>query len=252
MWRPRRGASNRSSLKGTTMTHPLVTPLVLAGIASVTCLAASLWPESPYLAPTLRPLAQTLAGGWALWRLLALDRAWSTHRAWRHNSDWTLRPEDLASLGTPWWRRWWARPQTGLGIGRGFRWDATHTQALETVLARDGRLPVAKDSRGGYPALGAVGHAQPLTLPLPELTGHTGIRGTTRAGKTVLLEVLAAEAIRSVGATIILDPKGSRTLLARCAAEARRQGKPFALVTPAFPLRSASMNVLASAQTPSE
>ena len=106
--------------------------------------------------------------------------------------------------------------------------------------------------QGGYPALGAIGHAQPLCLPLPELAGHTGIRGTTRAGKTVLLDVLAAEAIRSPGATTILDPKGSRTLLARCAAEARRQGKPFALVTPASPQRSASMNVLASAQTPSE
>src|SRR5262245_7865688 len=172
------------------MSRPLAIPLTLTVVAGATCAASYLWPDSPYLAPTLRPIAQTLASGWAVWRLLALDRAWTEHRAWRHNTDWIIRPEDLARLGTPWWRRWWPRLQTGLALGRGFCWDATHTQTLETVLAREGRLPVADDPRGGHPALGAVGrHTQPLYLPFPELAGHAGIKGTTRSGKTVLLEV---------------------------------------------------------------
>ena len=78
------------------------------------------------------------------------------------------------------------------------------------------------------------------------------ITGTTRSGKTRLLEVLAAEVIRGSGAVVILDPKGDRDLLARCAAEAHRQDRPFACLSPAFPAQSARMNVLDTAGTPAE
>ena len=88
------------------MSNPLGTPLLLTAVAGATCAAAYLWPETSSLAPTLRPLVQTVSGGWAVWCLLALDRAWTEHRAWRHNVDWVVRPEDLPALQTPWWRRW--------------------------------------------------------------------------------------------------------------------------------------------------
>ena len=71
-------------------------------------------------------------------------------------------------------------------------------------------------------------------------------------GKTRLLEVVAAAVIRAPGAVVILDPKGDRHLLARCAAEAHRQGRPFACLSPAFPAQSARMNVLDTAGTPAE
>ena len=130
-----------------------------------------------------------------------------------------------------------ARRTSGVLLGRAFRWHAGHTQVLETALARDGALPTAEDARGGHPALHAVGEEteQPLVVPWSEMTGHVLITGTTRSGKTRLLEVLAAEVIRGPGAVVILDPKGDRDLLARCAAEAQRQRRPFALLTPAFP-----------------
>jgi conjugal transfer pilus assembly protein TraD len=125
---------------------------------------------------------------------------------------------------------------------------------LETALATDGALPIAEDSRGGHPALHAVGQdiEQVLVVPWSELVGHVLVTGTTRSGKTRLLEVLASEAIRGPGAVVILDPKGDRELLARCAAEAHRQGRPFALITPAFPQQSARINVLDTATTPAE
>ena len=79
----------------------------------------------------------------------------------------------------------------GILLGRGFRWTPQHTQALETFM-RDGArpLPTGADVRGGYPALHAVGMAQerPLVLPFSELVGHVLIGGTTRSGKTRLLE----------------------------------------------------------------
>src|SRR5215831_19937384 len=124
----------------------------------------------------------------------------------------------------------------GLLLGKAFRWSATHTQTLETALARDGVLPVAPDSRGGHPALHAVGQEseQNLVLPWSELVGQTGVTGTTRSGKTTLLEAIATGVIAAPGATIVLDPKGDRDLLVRCAAEANRHGKRFALLAPTF------------------
>jgi hypothetical protein len=51
---------------------------------------------------------------------------------------------------------------------------------------------------------------------------------------------------------VVVDPKGDAELLARCAWEAERQGRPFALFTPAFPTLSATFNPLETATTPAE
>jgi conjugal transfer pilus assembly protein TraD len=139
-------------------------------------------------------------------------------------------------------------------LGQAFPWTATHTQALATFLAAAGALPVASDACGGHPALHAVGmqDEQPLHVPLSELSGHLLVTGATGSGKTKLLEVLTEEAVACPGATVVIDPKGSRSLLARCASAAWRQGKPFAALLLASPEYSASMNILATATTPAE
>jgi hypothetical protein len=221
-----------------------VTELVLAGVAGSTVLGLTLAPSTPWLAPDVHPLALTLSAGWAAWRLMALDRALAQRRAWHQAAGWQIAPEALPTATTsPWWpawlRRWWSRRggHSGVLLGRAFRWQAGHTQVLETALATNGALPIAEDSRGGHPALHAVGQEdeQALVVSWSELVGHVLVTGTTRSGKTRLLEVLASEAIRGPGAVVILDPKGDRALLARCAAEAHRQRRPFALITPAIP-----------------
>jgi conjugal transfer pilus assembly protein TraD len=241
--------------------HHLVTAIILASVAGSTVLAVALAPPTPWLAPDMQPLALALSAGWAAWRLLALDRALAHRRAWHQAPGWVLTPEALARATTPpWWPAWlrgWRSRRgghRGVLLGRAFRWQAGHTQVLETALATDGALPIAEDSRGGHPALHAVGQdtEQALVVPWSELVGHVLVTGTTRSGKTRLLEVLASEAIRGPGAVIVLDPKGDRELLARCAAESQRQGRPFALITPAFPQQSARINVLDTATTPAE
>jgi conjugal transfer pilus assembly protein TraD len=142
----------------------------------------------------------------------------------------------------------------GVLLGRGFRWRAHHTQQLETALAQTGYLPVADDDRGGYPALHAVGlaHEQPVIVRWSELVGHMGMLGATRSGKTRGIELLVTEAIQGDGAVVILDPKGDADLLARCAVEAHRARRPFALVCPAFPQQSATLNPLSACVTPAE
>ncbi|MGE3540233.1 MAG: type IV secretion system DNA-binding domain-containing protein [Candidatus Tectimicrobiota bacterium] len=237
--------------------------ILLAALGSMATLALALVPPTPWAPQEHRPLTLALLGGWTLWRLGVLVQAWARQRAWQQAPVWHMDTAALPLL-TAWaWlpervQRWLRQhgwlPHRGVVLGRAFRWNARDTQLLETVLAEAGALPVAEDARGGHPALHAVGQSRERTLVLPwsELTGHVLITGTTRSGKTRLLEVLAAEVIRGPGAVLILDPKGDRDLLARCAAEAQRQGRPFACLSPAFPAQSARLNVLDTAGTPAE
>ena len=214
------------------------------------------WPHRPWTAGAPAPHARA-ARRWALWRCMSWA-AWAQHRAWRHNTSWELEAAALPSSLTtmPWLpaalRR--AQPDQGVCLGQAFRWQAGQTQILETALARDGALPVAEDEQGGHPALHAVGQAteQPLLLPWSELTGHVLMTGTTRSGKTRLLEVVAAAVIRSPGAVVILDPKGDRASPGPLCRRSPPPGAALCCLSPAFPAQSARMNVLDTAGTPAE
>src|SRR5262245_25656840 len=143
---------------------------------------------------------------------------------------------------------------SGVFLGRGFRWTAHHTRALVEVLDRDGALPVDSGLRGGHPALYAIGQQEevPVVLPWSEMEAQTGLQGTNRSGKTTELELMSVQAIHADGACVMIDPKGSRKWLARCAVEATKAGKRFVLVTPILPHLSATMNVLSTATIPQE
>ena len=108
--------------------------------------------------------------------------------------------------------------------------------------------------RGGHPALHAVGRKseRSLVLPWSELVGHVLIGGTTRSGKTRLLELIVSEAIRGPGTVIIIDPKGDAELLIRTAAECHRMGREFAFFSPAHADYSASFNPFSMCKTTTE
>ena len=229
---------------------------------------------------TIRRLA-VFGMAWRRWRSWRLPASWSVkaedlpfqsmqHRLLRRCLAWSLHqllsseavPDRAAGLlsrlnqalgyrmGNPWARsllRLLQRrvcPDKGLLLGRAFRWSPEHTQQLETHLQKGQPLPVGRDARGGYPALHAVGKKkeQPLVLPWSELVGHVLIGGTTRSGKTRLLEVILSEAIRGPGTVIVIDPKGDAELLIRAATEARRMDRQFAFFSPASPECSSSFN----------
>ena len=222
-----------------------------------------------------------LVMAWLHWRSWRLSATWSVeaadlpfqslqHRRLRRCLAWAVEnllscevvPDRAAGLfarlnqafgyrmGNPWacclLRRLGTRvcPDAGILLGRAFRWSPEHTQELESHLQKGKPLPVGRDARGGYPALHAVGkkEEQPLVLPWSELVGHVLIGGTTRSGKTRLLEVILSEAIRGPGTVIVIDPKGDAELLIRAAAEAHRSGREFAFFSPAHADHSASFN----------
>jgi conjugative coupling factor TraD (TOL family) len=150
-----------------------------------------------------------------------------------------------------------------LFLGRGFRWEARHTQRLQAcrrpeaekyirpgLLYRQARaLEKQAEHRAPWlirlltcdhplnpvrplPPVGgsALLHGielkeAPVTLPLSERPGHTLVMGTTRVGKTRLAELLIAQDIRRGEVVIIFDPKGDADLLRRACAEARRVGR---------------------------
>jgi len=63
---------------------------------------------------------------------------------------------------------------------------------------------------------------KPVVLRQSARTGHVLVKGTTRVGKTRLLELLATQDIHDRYVVIIIDPKGDAELMMRVYAEASR------------------------------
>ncbi|HKS17030.1 MAG TPA: type IV secretion system DNA-binding domain-containing protein, partial [Planctomycetota bacterium] len=129
-------------------------------------------------------------------------------------------------------------------LGRGFEWTPLQAIDLEREAARG----------AGSNALHAVGVADERDLHLveSELDLHMLILGSTGTGKTRLLEVLIAQAIRRREAVAVIDPKGDAGLLARVVDECRRAGKPLALIAPPYPAASMRYNPVAQFVEPRE
>ena len=204
----------------------------------------------------MRPLALGLSAAWAAWRLLALDRALAQRRAWHHAPGWMVAPEALPAETTPsWWPGWSRRWRSQGHRHRGSCWDGPFAGRPGTRRCWKRRWPPTvpcrrpRTSRGGHPALHAVGQEteQPLVVPWSELVGHVLVTGTTRSGKTRLLEVLASEAIRGPGAVVDPRPQGGP---GPAGAVCRRSPAPGPAVCAAHPGVSRSSRPASTSWTP--
>ena len=233
-------------------------------LVAVTASVAALVPLGDFgfvLDARLQFVAAGVGSLWVSVRLGMVLKARARWAGWTRSASWVVEAADLPleeRHGGRFFRvlaRFLPARDTGILLGRGFQWTPQHTQELETFM-RDGArpLPTGAGERGGYPALHAVGKAQerPLVLPFSELVGHVLIGGTTRSGKTRLLEVIACEAIRAPGTVVVIDPKGDVELLVRAAAQARRMGREFRFFSPAFPQASKTFNPLSMCETTTE
>ena len=99
---------------------------------------------------------------------------------------------------------------------------------------------------GGSPVLHGVGVLDevPIALRQSARSGHLLVMGTTRVGKTRLLEMLATQDIHAGKVTIVIDPKGDADLMLRMYAEAKRAGRldQFYLFHLGYPEISARYN----------
>jgi hypothetical protein len=171
--------------------HHVGIPLAIAILAD--SVEAFVWfmPERWGGHPELLSSLYVITLAWTGLCMVRLGQAFWWQRRWTRNQVWQVGPTTLPMLAP--------RPQQGLYCGEGFPWNGAYTQRLEQAIAIDGALPVSADTQGGHPALQAVGHSavQACIIPWPELEAHVGITGTTRSGKTTLLEVFVEEAIRA-------------------------------------------------------
>lgn len=103
----------------------------------------------------------------------------------------------------------------------------------------------------GNPALHAVGlyeRERSVSIKQTERVAHTAVVGTTRVGKTRLLEVMVTQDIRNGDVVIVFDPKGDGDLLARLYTEAKKAGRlaDFKVFHLGFPEQSATYNPVGS------
>lgn len=167
-------------------------------------------------------------------------------------------------------------------LGKGFKWTAVHTQRL--YLARKPENHRLSQPSKGYkrareyeihhpnsvPARftrsnswlnpykprppvggdtlqhGVEIYEEDIWLNIGERVGHTLVLGTTRVGKTRLLEVLVTQDIHRGDVTIVFDPKGDKDLLIRMKAEADKAGRPFIMFHLGYPTESARYNPIGS------
>ena len=80
---------------------------------------------------------------------------------------------------------------------------------------------------GGSPIGHGVGSLDegPVKIRQSSRNGHMLVMGTTRVGKTRMLEMFATQDIHSGHVTIVIDPKGDAELMLRMYAECARAGR---------------------------
>ena len=136
-------------------------------------------------------------------------------------------------------------------LGKGFQWQAKHTQRLYDCrqIGTDSFIKPSKSEAGGSPLLhGIERDERNIWMNLDERNGHTLVLGTTRVGKTRLLEVLATQDISRGDTVIVFDPKGDAELLQRIVFEAKRCNREDDLVIfhLGFPKTSARYNPISN------
>lgn len=84
---------------------------------------------------------------------------------------------------------------------------------------------------GGEPQIHGVGwHEEVVTSALSDRNSHTLVTGTTRVGKTRLLEILVTQDIRRGDVVFIFDPKGDAEVMRRVISECKSSGREDDLV----------------------
>ena len=216
----------------------------------------------PLLDERLWPVGAFVVGVWVVKRLLMVDKAYRWWKGWTCSPTWVIEASELPLeerrvRGLPRaLMRFLPGKDKGIPARSRVPVDARTYAGTGDLHAR--RCPVR--CRLALTCAGAIRRCMRWAcrrsarwwLPFSELVGHVLIGGTTRSGKTRLLEVIVAEAIQAPGTVVVIDPKGDAELLIRTASQARRMGREFQFFSPAFPKESKTFNPFSMCQTTTE
>ena len=93
-----------------------------------------------------------------------------------------------------------------------------------------------------------------LSINDADLSGHSWVFGTTRVGKTRLIENILEQSINKGYSTVIIDPKGDVELFSKITQVALEAGRKddLMLISPIFPQYSIKINPLEYYYMPEE
>lgn len=134
-------------------------------------------------------------------------------------------------------------------LGKGFVWTDIEASKMHQLLAKGVAAHMGKDfadNEDGAYWLQGLAKEEEISSSLDVLVGHTLITGTTRVGKTRILDLLIGQAIARGEAVIIFDPKGDHALAANARAVCAALGQPerFKMFHPATPEESVAIDPL--------
>ncbi len=162
--------------------------------------------------------------------------------------------------------QWVADRPNEVYLGRGFEWEPSHSNRLRQVMSLDRsaleipawakhhfeRTMVAKagrikdpDPKGSTLIHGVRDGEMAISLTLSAQSAQNLVLGTTGAGKTVALNLIATQAILRGEPTVVLDPKKSKAIPNLLKEVARREGRPFVYFDLGRPEHSDAIDMLA-------
>lgn len=135
-----------------------------------------------------------------------------------------------------------------LWLGKGFQWTDIESNRMHALIHLGIANQLGKsilNKEGAY-WLHGLAKEEDIYTDLESLVGHTLIVGTTRVGKTRMLDLLIAQAIVRSEPVIIIDPKGDHGLAdnARRLCTAIGQPDRFVFFHPAYPDQSICIDPL--------
>ncbi len=133
-------------------------------------------------------------------------------------------------------------------LGSGFHWTDIEASRMHSLIGRGIAAQMGKEllHKDGAYWLHGLAKEGDIYADLGNLVGHTLIVGTTRVGKSRMLDLLIAQATCRGESVIIIDPKGDHGLAenARKVCMALGQGERFVYFHPAHPEKSACIDPL--------
>ncbi len=137
-----------------------------------------------------------------------------------------------------------ATKKSSVWLGTGFDWTDVEAQKMHAMLAQGvaqtiGKITNEHHLNGEYWIHGLDKETDRF-MEVANLVGHTLLVGTTRVGKTRMMELLIGQAIMRGETVIIIDPKGDHALAENARKICAAMGHPerFVYFHPAHPEKS--------------
>ena len=207
-----------------------------AGAALSTLIAAKYMPVP--LPVKFSAIAMTVCTGMALYRGIGAWRRYvNLTRLDNYGKEFISIPELINKTEV-------ATKKSSVWLGKGFDWTDVESQKMHALIGQGvaqtiGKITNERHLDGAYWIHGLDKETDRF-MDIANLVGHTLLVGTTRVGKTRIMELLIGQAIIRNETVIIIDPKGDHALAenARRICAAMGQPERFVYFHPAHPEKS--------------